>query len=805
MGQLLYLYERILIILSILIIICLPVCIYLYTRLRKQKLKYDTSRQCLEIGYQSLSKQIDELENLKNRIKEENLLLKKELKNKDEKIENILKEKKDELDDQKQKFQFIISEMVVTEEQSKAKCEKLKLEMEEFENNYETIKKKLEDKHLLEQELRSEIEILKAERNRAKEIPPIKRGGRSREPGPIETEPITSEKNFKAELVCWKKDQQWTVGLECATGDGNDKIKSLTQNDIILKQDDDYENHWPVENLTGSVRVTFFEDDKSTEIKICSQKENYHIFKLKGGDLACGRRVQMISWGNYFIVVPDYWQYDSLSDIDAVTSFEPLGIDGYVGYLFNVSHRNEGEIFFTEPSSGRVKIESGLHDIELIGNRIIDNNEKIGPLFGNTPPKIRSLDRWQNVEKIIVGEEGSGQGRWRTQLDPNKEDIEQELPPEIIEQGRGWYFLRFYNENSDLIESFDFRFIEDLKEVKIINNLDFPPEGGHIVSKIEFHHCDGCEINQVPIENHLVEYLCDDCLTTAFLPSNHSFDETKWQIKSRKGCHANITICLNRIWWIVGEENIEPLQWKDRIIKLTKDDFKTASNKALWIKLSGDLSSKNIYAEFDGSLVKEYFKKKNNASYLPLKDFEGVEHVLNSHGEKTLNLVITSDNTFLKGVICTVEPFHCCKYCEYNTIVSADFLTHVTRHHFKEFFRQLDYEEMKTHVPSLPYKIYKCSYCPTYVESGDRLKNPTSTILNHLEECPRAVRDAYGAVKHSFRIIEDVSEIRDLFIKNLPYLYKCRLCNYVTEKNPRDSELIKHLAEEHKDEIFKFT
>ena len=57
------------------------------------------------------------------------------------------------------------------------------------------------------------------------------------------------------------------------------------------------------------------------------------------------------------------------------------------------------------------------------------------------------------VGVIVVGKEGRGKNRWRTQYVPNVNLIENELPQEIADQHGGWYFLRIYDNRDDLLES----------------------------------------------------------------------------------------------------------------------------------------------------------------------------------------------------------------------------------------------------------------------------------------------------------------------------------------------------------------
>ena len=62
-------------------------------------------------------------------------------------------------------------------------------------------------------------------------------------------------------------------------------------------------------------------------------------------------------------------------------------------------------------------LHSGPPRFEVIGEKLEDASERIGPLFSK-PPKIHATDlqAWKEIKTIVLGEEGSGRGRWRVQF-----------------------------------------------------------------------------------------------------------------------------------------------------------------------------------------------------------------------------------------------------------------------------------------------------------------------------------------------------------------------------------------------------
>ena len=95
---------------------------------------------------------------------------------------------------------------------------------------------------------------------------------------------------------------------------------------------------------------------------------------------------------------------------------------------------------------------------------------------------------WADVGTVVIGEEGSGRGRWRTSFSPAPEGRERDLPAEVAPRKDGWYFLRFYDVNDELIDSLDFRLVHALTGIKVMQPSPLPPEGKHELAHVEFRH-----------------------------------------------------------------------------------------------------------------------------------------------------------------------------------------------------------------------------------------------------------------------------------------------------------------------------
>lgn len=160
---------------------------------------------------------------------------------------------------------------------------------------------------------------------------------------------------------------------------------------------------------------------------------------------------------------------------------ESVSLIGYRAHFFKLERGGNEKIAFRTPEGKSVVVESKTSRFELVGTCLNDATEGMGPLFGERPPQIRALDEetWKNIGTIVLGEEGSRRGRWRTQITPIPDVMEQDLPSEVAARKGGWYFLRFYDTNDELIESLDFRFLCALKEIRMPQPSPLPTQDGH--------------------------------------------------------------------------------------------------------------------------------------------------------------------------------------------------------------------------------------------------------------------------------------------------------------------------------------
>jgi hypothetical protein len=496
-------------------------------------------------------------------------------------------------------------------------------------------------------------------------------------------------------------------------------------------------------------------------------------------------------------MVQDNWERDLALSGSPPVAPESVLLNGYRAHFFILEKDVNRKIAFRTPDDKSVVIEPRASRFELVGNHLNDASENMGPLFGERPPSICSIGdwAWKDIHTIVVGEEGRLRGRWRMAFSPVQSSIEQDLPREVSARKCGWYFIRFYNTDGDLIESLDFRFICGLRRISIHQLTPAPPEGGHDAVYVEFLYESGYVIkpsDDVPC-NILINH--EDKRTILSIPPGSSYDETCWLVGPKGGPQLIVTILAERLWWNVAEEGNTPSEWVDRLLTLERNDFASTSKKVLWLRLPKRRWADEVFVGFREKSMRGYsVKVAENTVVIPLRDF-GDAQELQDISKTPFYLQISHEGTTYMITPVELIVKVTCRLCEFAASSKEDILCHVVSFHMDQFFRLLSYEEMRDRIPSLPYSIYKCHYCTEFVKSSDPT-NPTSAICNHFKE-------RHDDKRIDFMAIFDIEEIRKNVIRDLPSIYECTLCGSHLDE-PTESKKKEHLVESHRNRLYSF-
>ena len=529
---------------------------------------------------------------------------------------------------------------------------------------------------------------------KSRKVEPGKSGGRPR--GTLsdheKAEKISKEAHHvKPEIVCWQREGQWMLGVEIP-GDlsGKSSIRVL-QNGELLAQAENVDC-WLLGHTGGDVQILWRETELQQETTIELGRKDFLLFKLSG-DQNRGRIVKYPSSGWYLVVVPHHWERDiSLSGLPPVSP-EPVSITGYQGHFFVLTGNTGESICFQAPGRKPAIIRPKKLQVELSGDRLDDAEDMTVPLFGTMPPRICALNGeiWHDVKTIILGEEGPGRGRWRTEFQPEVERLEQKMPAELMARKGGWYFLRFYDTNDNLIDSLDFKFLSGLKAIEKKLSSALPSVDGHEIAVVNFIHDPDCVVQPLENASHVETIKRNDNSTLISLPASPAYDETYWLIRSINGPQIEVAIILERIWWGIGTEELVPSEWTDRIIDLSRTDFYATSETVLWLKSLKRGWSDNVLIGFDEQRARKTSVRVNESAFaMPLREFVDSPEVDDRRSEFFLKIYKGSQSCDV--ALLPKAKFRCAQpSCDFVTMDSKAMAEHVKIEHIQLFIKPLNY------------------------------------------------------------------------------------------------------------------
>lgn len=485
-------------------------------------------------------------------------------------------------------------------------------------------------------------------------IEPVKRGGKPRGStrGRGEQPSKPEARVLKPEIVCWERGREWIPAVEVPQALFEKPDLTVLQNESSLLRDELEDACWRLEQAHGEIIIRWSEG----EVKVDLGQEGCLLFKLSGPNQNRGRRVKSPSSGAYLVMVPDDWERDEAMAGPPHVAPEPVSLEGYRAHFFELEKDGDVQIAFRRPNGEPLIIASKATRFELIGDLLKDASENMGPLFVGRPPQIRDSNEppWRDVSAIVIGEEGGGKRKWRMSFAPQIDRREQDLPAELAARKGGWYFLRFYDANDELIESLDFRFMSVLKEIKMPQPPLFPLEGGHPPAHVEFHYEPGCVV-QPTAGSPSIQIERQDDKAIAIIPPDPAYDQTHWLVRPENGPQIEVTILVERLWWGVGEERHPPSEWADQPIVLSRDDFAATSSKALWLCLPRRRWAEKILVGFEQSKSRPYdVRVTERMIAIPLREYGDYPELEDESKEKRLKAWIKHGGQDIEGVLAII-------------------------------------------------------------------------------------------------------------------------------------------------------
>ncbi|HUI29709.1 MAG TPA: hypothetical protein VLX91_05795 [Candidatus Acidoferrales bacterium] len=465
-------------------------------------------------------------------------------------------------------------------------------------------------------------------------ISPENRGGARRGKRTNDAKESDSGKKQRVrrpEIVCWLQSRKWFVGIEMPTDIGGIFQGTATLGGTPLTKVSD--SHWTVPCLLGNIRISGLRGVDIVDLPLGTEQVPYLLFKLSGETLNVGRRVRYTTSGMYLVVAPLEWSRDEKqSGLPRVPPY-PCHLSGFQAHYFHLDSENDGRIAFIASDGEIIQIPSSNSHFDFEGCRIIDDaNDEMGPLFGQNPPFLVASDKsiWKNVETIVIGEEGKSSSGWRTAFKLNAEDARVDLCSSLQVKDGGWFFVRIYDSNDELIDSLDFRFIRNLRSIKTDEHSVLPIETGHQPTKITLECEETSSFKVVPFAHNLKSGRSDETKIEIEIPSQPEYDRTEWTLVSSTKSRVNVSLLVERVWWAICEKgtSLKLSQWKDKYLSLTSEHLKASSDLVLRIRFPKPKWARQVQVGFHKGHARTYpVEVTKNTVDIPLNHFEGVSQL----------------------------------------------------------------------------------------------------------------------------------------------------------------------------------
>ena len=366
--------------------------------------------------------------------------------------------------------------------------------------------------------------------------------------------------------------------------------------------------------LNGECRLSSFagslsiarEDGEFRELKLFDGTPM--VFKLSGNWKGDGRKVERISNGHFIVVAPREWKRTGLPLVEPAKCTDR----GFMAHYFFRDRGNlvvDGDGF---EEYGAILTRSG---IALTGDRVFDDSE-YGELFVGDVPRLSSF---AGAVWARVGEER--EDGWQGE---NFKPTERPLA-DVLNGRQGHFFVRVYNDDIKLLDSREFRYLRDLREIRVngkpysAKTLLIPTSMGHSSAELQFIGADGTAIRPIltRVGTH-TNVKPGDVLIVSPHPEGDDISCTMTSSTSR----VDIEVKLPRIWWRMERDDGESCEWRDIPLAMTRQEFREYSETGAKIRLRLPPRIALIKAGFDEELDRVYRPSRKGADInIPLDNF----------------------------------------------------------------------------------------------------------------------------------------------------------------------------------------
>ena len=316
------------------------------------------------------------------------------------------------------------------------------------------------------------------------------------------------------------------------------------------------DGEYSLSSLAGSLSIDY-KDRESDQLPLFD--DTPLIFKLRNDWKGFGRKVSGIASGHFIVIAPVDWQRTGRVQIDPERCTDA---NFMAHYFYLQKDESVGDIGGFEGYE-QTLTTSGF---EMSGDRVFDDSEN-GDLFVGAPPKLLPAS---SVVWARIGEEGKG--GWKGE---NFKPVERSLA-EVLNGRQGRFFIRVYDHQMNLLDSGEFRYLHDLREIRVndepysAKTLLVLPSTGYSSAKVQFVRADGTAIqpNLDTAETHATVQSGG----TLIVAPHPDGDRISCALQSGAD-RVDTVIKLPRIWWRMEQDDGEADEWRDMPLAMTRQEF----------------------------------------------------------------------------------------------------------------------------------------------------------------------------------------------------------------------------------------
>ena len=452
----------------------------------------------------------------------------------------------------------------------------------------------------------------------------------------------------RPELICRKDSEAWQWEVVFSADEECD-IVEVRHNGKKL---DSVHNEYHLTSYVGGMSAVY-ESGEQYELRLFYDAPI--VFKMSNDWNGDGRRVGGITSGHFIVIVPREWKRTGIAPVEP----EDCADTDFKAHFFYVE---KGDLAGDSLGFEGYNCALTASGFKLIGDRVFDDCED-GELFVGTPPRLCPSS---GVVWARIGEERRG-GWSGENFKPAKQSI-----ADILNCRQGRFFVRVYDGESRLLDSGEFRYLRDLQEIRVNDELYsektllVPPSSGYLPVRIQFISTNGTTVQ--PILDSAAICASPQSGDTLIVAAHPDGDCISCTLQSGTDS-VNTVIKLPRIWWRKELNNGKSDGWRDMALAMTRHVFRELSVSNATIRLRLPIRISSIRAGFDEDLDRTYVLQKNEnvtETEIHLSDFVDVDQfdkklnedaLLNvEYGANLITLIHVSADPVPVVVSFTAEP-----------------------------------------------------------------------------------------------------------------------------------------------------